>query len=171
MEQRGHGMLMLILALPTMLPFTPPGVAAIFAVPAALIALQLVLRRPNVWLPGALRRRSIETEQFRRIVDGSVATVARIERLLRPRLAALTDSFGEWLIGAAVLVIALLLALPIPLTNLPLGLSIVLLSLGLIQRDGAVVLAGGALAIGAALFIVLFGWSAMNGMLALIAGA
>lgn len=170
MEQRGHGMLMLLLALPTMLPFTPPGIGAIFALPAAMIALQLVFRRRHVWLPGALRRRSIETGQFRKIVEGTVPTIARIERLLKPRLTALTESFGEWLIGLSVLLIALLLALPIPLTNLPLGLSIALLSLGLIQRDGAVVLVGGVLAIGAALFIAMFGWQAIDGVLALIAG-
>jgi hypothetical protein len=170
MEQRGHGMLMLVLALPTLLPVNPPGVAAIVGLPAAFVALQLVLRRRHVWLPGFLRRRSVETGQFRTIVEKTAPHIARIERLLKPRLTVLTESAGEWLIGLCVLVIALLLALPIPFTNVPLGLTIVLLSLGLIQRDGVVVLIGAAIALGAAVFIATFGWSALNGLAAFVTG-
>ncbi len=65
---------------------------------------------------------------------------------------------------------ALLLALPIPFTNIPLGLAMALLSLGLIQRDGVVVLMGSAIAIGAAGFMATFGWQAFNGLLAAVAG-
>ncbi len=171
MEQRGHGMLMLVLALPTLLPVSPPGVAVVFGLPAAFVALQLVLNRQHVWIPGFLRRRSVETEQFRTTVEKTAPYIARIERLLKPRLAILTESVGEWLIGLSVLIIALLLALPIPFTNIPLGLAIVLLSLGLIQRDGVAALIGGAIGLGTAIFMFTFGWSAVRGIVALIAGA
>jgi hypothetical protein len=170
MQSRGHGMLMLVLSLPAMIPITPPGVGVVFGVPVAFVAAQLVLRRRYVWLPQALRRRSVTCEDFRHIIQRTLPYVVRIERLLKPRLAILTESVGECLIGLAVLVLALLLALPLPLTNIPLGLSIALLSLGLIQRDGLVVLIGSILAIATGMFIATFSWTAISGLVALVSG-
>jgi len=170
LRRRGHGMMMLVFALPTMLPFNPPGVAAVVGIPCAFVALQLLLRRQNVWLPKALRQRSVSREDFRKVVDKSLPAITRIERLLKPRLGFLTETIGEMLIGLSVLIIALLLALPIPFTNIPLGLAIALLSLGLIERDGLVVLLGSAVAIGTAIFIVMFGWQAMTQVVALVTG-
>ncbi|MEX1108669.1 MAG: exopolysaccharide biosynthesis protein [Dongiaceae bacterium] len=170
LESRSHGMLMLVLSLPSMIPITPPGVGVIFGVPIAFVAVQLILRRRHVWLPGFLRRRSMACEDFQRIIERALPHVARIERLLKPRLTILTESIGECLIGVAVLVLALLLALPLPLTNIPLGLAIALLSLGLIQRDGLVVLIGSILAIATGIFIVGFGWTAMASLVALVTG-
>ncbi|MEX0810505.1 MAG: exopolysaccharide biosynthesis protein [Dongiaceae bacterium] len=170
LQSRSHGMLMLVLSLPSMIPITPPGIGVIFGLPVAFVAVQLILRRRHVWLPGFLRRRSMTCEDFQRIIERALPHVARIERLLKPRLTILTESVGECLIGVAVLVLALLLALPLPLTNIPLGLAIALLSLGLIQRDGLVVLIGSIIAIATGVFIVVFGWTAMAGVVALVAG-
>jgi len=170
LESRSHGMLMLVLSLPSMIPITPPGVGVIFGLPIAFVAVQLILRRRHVWLPGFLRRRSMTCEDFQRIIERALPYVVRIERLLKPRLTILTESVGECLIGLAVLVLAFLLALPLPLTNIPLGLAIALLSLGLIQRDGVVVLIGSILAIATGIFIAAVGWTAMAGLVALIAG-
>jgi hypothetical protein len=170
LESRSHGMLLLVLALPAMIPITPPGVGVIFGIPIAFVAAQLILRRRYVWLPQALRQRSVTCEDFKSIVERSLPHVARIERLLKPRLTLLTGSIGECLIGAAVMVLALLLALPLPLTNIPLGLSIALLSLGLIQRDGLAVLIGSIAAIATGVFIVTFSWTAVAGLVALVTG-
>jgi hypothetical protein len=169
-ESRSHGMLLLVLSLPAMIPITPPGVGVIFGVPIAFVAAQLILRRRYVWLPQALRRRSVTCEDFKTIIERSLPHVARIERLLKPRLTILTQSVGECLIGAAVLVLALLLALPLPLTNIPLGLSIALLSLGLIQRDGLAVLIGSIAAIATGVFIATFSWAAVAGLVAMVTG-
>jgi hypothetical protein len=168
MEQRGHGMAMLVLSLPMLLPITPPGISAVVGLPTAFVALQLILRRPHVWLPGFLRRRSIETEKFRQVIDKTVRYVARVERLLKPRLNFLTESLAEPLIGIAVLLVALLLVLPIPFTNIPLGLSIALLSMGLIQRDGVALLIGGVIGIATGVPMFVFGWSAIRTVVAWI---
>ena len=37
------------------------GVSAVVGLPTVFVAMQLILRRPHVWLPGFLRRRSIAT--------------------------------------------------------------------------------------------------------------
>lgn len=168
LEQRGHGMAMLVLSLPMLLPITPPGVSAVVGLPTVFVAMQLILRRPHVWLPGFLRRRSIETERLRKVIEKTAPYVARVEKLLKPRLNVLTESLAETLIGVAVLLIALLLVLPIPFSNIPLGLAIALLSMGLITRDGVAVLIGGAIGIATAIFMFTFGWSAIHAVFAWI---
>lgn len=168
MEQRGHGMAMLVLSLPMLLPITPPGIAAIVGLPTAFVALQLVLQRRHVWLPGFVRRQSIEAGKFRNVIEKTASYVAGAEKLLKSRLGVLTEGIAESLIGAAALLIALLLVLPIPFSNIPLGLAIALLSMGLIARDGVAVLLGSAIGIGTAIFMFTFGWSAMSAVFAWI---
>lgn len=168
MEQRGHGMAMLVLSLPMLLPITPPGVSAVVGLPTVFVAMQLILRQPHVWLPGFLRRRSIETAKLRTVLEKTAPYVARVEKLLKPRLNILTESLAESLIGLAVLLIALLLVLPIPFSNIPLGLSIALLSMGLITRDGVAVLIGSTLGVATAIFMFTFGWSAVRAVFAWI---
>ena len=168
MEQRGHGMAMLVLSLPMLLPITPPGISAVVGLPTVFVAMQLILRQPHVWLPGFLRRRSIETEKLRTVVEKTTPYVARVEKLLKPRLYFLTEAIAEPIVGMAVLLIALLLVLPIPFSNIPLGLSIALLSMGLITRDGVAVLLGGAIGIATAIFMFTFGWSAIRTVFAWI---
>jgi hypothetical protein len=170
MRQRGHGMMMLIFALPAMLPINLPGVAAIFGIPAGFVALQLLLRREHVWLPRALRERSVTREDFQSVISRSLPYVERIERLLKPRLTVLTETLGECLIGLTVLVLSLLLALPIPFTNIPLGFSIALLSLGLIERDGLVVLIGTLVAMATGAFVFAVGWEATLEVVSLVTG-
>lgn len=162
MEQRGHGMAMLVLSLPMLLPITPPGVSAVVGLPTVFVAMQLILRQPHVWLPGFLRRRSIETEKMRPVIEKTLPYIARVEKLLKPRLSVLTEAISEPLIGVAVLLFALLLVLPIPFTNIPLGLSIALLSMGLITRDGVAVLLGSTIGVSTAIFMFTFGWSAIR---------
>ena len=67
----------------------------------------------------------------------------RVERrLLTPRLAALTSPAAERWIGGAIVVLAVVLSLPIVFGNQPPALAIALIALGLIEKDGAFVIAG-----------------------------
>ena len=61
---------------------------------------------------------------------------------MKPRWSALTSPAVERAIGLFALILALLLALPIPLTGIPLSAGLVLMGIGLIERDGVVVLGG-----------------------------
>ncbi len=67
----------------------------------------------------------------------------RLERFCRPRLALLTEPFGKVLIGLVVLVLGLVMILPIPfLGNMPPGFAASVIAIGVIERDGLVVLIG-----------------------------
>jgi hypothetical protein len=134
---RGYGVLMLVLALPGAVP----GISSIAAIPLALVAVQLAIGLPRPWLPRFLAARSLSRPDFARMVERVTPHLTRVERLLRPRLTALTGAIGERVMGLLCLILALLLIIPI-LVNLPLVVPIVLMSLAIIERDGAFAIAG-----------------------------
>ena len=132
---RAFGAFMLVFAAPNLLPL-PPGSSAVLGLPLIIVAAQLALGLRVLWLPEFIRRRSLPRETFRRLAGAVSAHLPRVERILRPRLAALTGPVPDRLIGLAVFVLAVILFLPIPGGNILPGLAITAFSLGLIERDG-----------------------------------
>ena len=161
---RGYGILIFILALPSVLPLYIPGVSALFGIPLALIALQMMLGLPRPWLPQALLRRPVRRQEFAKITNRILPWLLRLERLLKPRLPALTSVWAERAIGLLALVLALMLALPIPFTGIPLGAALALMGIGLLERDGLVLMAGvagGALAVAYSGLATFAAWEAV----------
>lgn len=137
---RAFGALMFVFAAPSILP-VPPGVSTILGTPLMFLSVQLMLGlRP--WLPSVVTRRSLTREDFQTLVRRLTPKLARAERLLRPRGRWLTRPPVENLLGLLCLVLAVILALPIPLGNTLPALAISLLALGLLERDGVWILAG-----------------------------
>lgn len=144
---RAFGIVMIILAFPNCLPL-PPGGSTLFGVLLMLVAVQVLFGRHRLWLPSVVRRRSVTREDFRKVVQKVAPILQRVERLCRPRLSWLAGGWAERLIGFVVIVLAIVIALPIPIVgNLPPAVIVGILSIGLIERDGAAVLAGLALAV------------------------
>ena len=161
---RGYGILIFILALPNVLPLYIPGLSALFGIPLALIALQMMLGLPRPWLPQSLLRRPLRRQEFARITHRILPWLLRLERLLKPRLPALTSLWAERAIGLFALVLALMLALPIPFTGIPLGAALALMGIGLLERDGLVLMAGaaaGALAVAYSGLATFAAWEAV----------
>jgi len=83
--------------------------------------------------------------RFERMVD---PWLARLERIVRPRMTAVLDHpLATIFTGLLLLLLGLLLALPIPLTNYVFGGLILLYALALLERDGALMLAAWGLGI------------------------
>jgi hypothetical protein len=141
-DSRAFGPLIVVFAAPNILPVALPGISAVLGAPLILLAWQLMLGRQRPWLPGILRRRSLARCDFERLVARIVPRLRRIERLLRPRLLALTGPVGKRLVGAAALLLSMIVFLPVPFGNAIPGVALVLLAAGLLGRDGGAVLAG-----------------------------
>jgi hypothetical protein len=142
LRHRAFGFTMLIFALPCCLPM-PPGIPTICGIALTIIALNLMAARRRLWLPAAIADKSLARADLRRIVDRLLPTMQRLERVCRPRLAALTEPPGKVLIGLVVLALGLVMILPIPfLGNMPPGAAAAVIALGVTERDGLVVLVG-----------------------------
>lgn len=134
---QGFGLLILLLALPNVVPGPMiPGFSVPFALAIGLLGLQLARGFPMPRLPGWLKRRSMPSERVRRFVLRTEPLLRRLERWLRPHPSGLTQGRGERLIGIVLVALSAVLALPVPFGNAPIGFSIIILALGLLEGDG-----------------------------------
>lgn len=140
MGDRAFGPLMLFFALPNILPM-PPGASGILGLPLIILATQLMLGR-KPWLPRIIARRSISRADLILMLDRAGNWLTTAEKLLKPRLMILVGPPAERVIGALCLILAIILALPIPFGNIPPAFAICLFCLGILERDGAWVIAG-----------------------------
>lgn len=161
--ERGFGALILMIALISLLPW-PPGSKLILSVPIILLSLELAFQRPSVWLPRWALGRSMPRKVFARGVGKAIRPIRFVERLSRPRLPWLTGEAADVATGAACVFLAVMMALPVPFGDMLPGVTLILFGLGIMQRDGVVVIlaALGTAACVAYLFLV---WRAV--MLAL----
>lgn len=158
---RGFGIAILVLALPNCI-FAPPGLGTITGLLIAVLAAQMMLGHEYPRLPAFLERRSIDRAALRKVIVTALPAVRGAERYARPRLRQLVTGRAERSLGGFMMVQALVVALPFPLTNWLPGVALAIVAVGLIERDGAAVLAGGIVGI-AALLLAL---SVVGGLLA-----
>ena len=136
--QRGFGVL-LFLAIP---PSFFPGVAAVIGSPVViLVGLHLLFRRPHVWLPGFLARRGPHRELIIHFEKRFDPWLKKLERWVKPRWEGFIDHpVASIYTGLLLVLLGLLLALPIPFTNVVFALLLLLISLALLERDGRLML-------------------------------
>jgi hypothetical protein len=142
---RGRAGLMLLFAVPNVLP-APPGLSGVLGLPLLYLSVQMMLDRVP-WLPGLIGDRAIPRDRFAQLVERVGPWLARAERLLRPRWSLLVGPWSERVVGAICLVLAAVLALPIPFGNMLPAFAICLLSLGILERDGVWVAVGSVVGI------------------------
>jgi hypothetical protein len=143
LHERAFGMAILIFILPNSLPMPGiPYVSMVTGIPICLFALQMLFGMSRPWLPQKLARREIPQRRVRVVWKKILPTFVRVEKFIRPRHLALTSQFAERLLALVILVLAVILVLPIPAGNLLPAWAIALLALGLMERDGRLVIAG-----------------------------
>jgi len=136
-----------------------------------LLAAQLVAGRDHIWLPMRWRNLQLAGPRQQRFLAGLMRLIRRLERISRPRLRFLFDHrlsnivFGVLVIAGCA---GAFLAPPFTgLDTLP-ALGVVLLSLGVLLEDFAIVAAG--LIVGAAGVVleIVLGSAAIKGISHLI---
>ena len=134
------GMFLFVSVLPGFVPI--PGFAGIVSGPlVVLIGLQLVLGLRKPWVPGFIGRRGPKRSTMVRFCDRIAPWLARLERMVRPRLQPLTSNrLANILTGVLLIGLGLLLALPLPMTNFVFAGTLLLFALALMERDGALLL-------------------------------
>ncbi len=140
MDGRAFGALLLIFAFPNILP-APPGLAGVLGLPLIYLSAQMMMAR-SPWLPPFIDRRALSRESFQSLINRANPFLERAERLLRARLMVLTSPLAERFLGALCLALSLVLVLPIPLGNLLPALSISVIALGVLERDGVWIIGG-----------------------------
>jgi hypothetical protein len=139
---RGFGVLLFVFALPNLVPLNIPLLSAVLGLPLVLLAVQLTYGRHEPWFPDWIKDRSFSRENFNAVVLRTLPALERIEGLLRPRLTVLLSWTGERLVGAALLILAVVLTLPIPFGNWLPAFAIAIIGLAIVEKDGIAVIFG-----------------------------
>jgi len=152
-----------ILAMPFLLPVTLPFMSTALGLPMLLIGIAVVLNRVP-WLPSRLLDHALPSATVQHVLERATRAADRFEHLVRPRLLALTDSALANSIHGVVLVIAVLVLMaPLPLVpfanTLP-AASVILLCLGMAERDGVLILLGHLATLVATAFVGTLLWLA-----------
>lgn len=157
--EQGLLMLCALLTLPFLLPVSIPGVSTVFGLAIILLSIGVALNR-TPWLPKRIMDRPIDAEKLVPALRKGREIVEKVERVIRPRIDVLTR--GAAMIrfnGLALVAGGALLMFPlglVPFSNTLPAFGILLLCIGMSQRDGLFVLAGyGMLAATVVYFAVL----------------
>jgi hypothetical protein len=144
--EKGFGLLLVVLSLPSALPIPAPGYSTPFGVVMALIALQMIGGRKAVWLPQGLGTIRIKPKLAKTMLNTASKFLSKIERYIRPRQKWIRGRIGQVSLAFIVLNMACLMMLPIPLTNTFPAMVIFMIGVGLSEEDG--LLAIGAFTVG-----------------------
>jgi hypothetical protein len=160
----------LLLGLPA-LPLPTGGATHLFLVIAALLAVQLIAGRHEVWLPQRWRGLSLAGEKQQRFLVSLTRFVRRLERLSRPRLAFLFRyRLADIVVGLLVIggSIAAFVAPPFTgLDTLP-ALGVVLLALAMLFEDALVAAVGLIVLVIGVVLEVALGAAAVQGISSLL---
>ena len=141
---RGYVLLVMLLALPFCTPVPLPGLSTPFGLIITIIGARLALGA-KPWLPSRLLDTRLPPAIFAKVFAFTRKIILAFERLLRPRLLWVTATpRREQLHGVPIVVCALmlLLPLPVPFSNIIPAWGIMLIAGGLLERDGAFIIAG-----------------------------
>lgn len=167
---RSHEMLLVFFTFPLCLPVPIPGVTTSIGIIATLIAFLLALGRPP-WLPARLATRTVSPQALEQICSKLLAALRRIERVVHPRWPSLSAPGLPAKVHSLYLValgLVVMLPVPLPLANMVAALPMLLVSLGLLERDGRFVIAGYVALIPCAIFyvgLILLGLEGMRQMM------
>ena len=141
LDERAFGFLLLLLALPCCLPFVYL-LPQIVALPMAALAFQLAAGGRHPWLPKKLHDRRFSIPAFQNVLDRTVKYGGWIVRIATPRLKPVTGRLAHRIVGGLLIIPILSILTPFPLTNTLPGIGVAIAALGLIERDGLLVIGG-----------------------------
>jgi hypothetical protein len=144
---RGLGVLIAIFAIPNVLPSAVPFGNTVFGIFPLVFAFHLVCGFDRLMLPASIANRSISAGSFKALVPRMAAVLAWFERLLKPRFPGVTGRNVERVVGAICMVLALITMVPIPFAHNVPAVALVLIGLGLIERDGLAIVIGAAIGV------------------------
>lgn len=159
LDERAFGLALLLFALPSSVPFVYV-LPQVLSLPMLALAGQMAAGRESPWLPRKMWERRFELAPIKAVIERCEPYTRWFEKIARPRLTAVTGRMGSRIIGALLLIPAFSILVPLPATNAVPAMGISVASLGLIERDGVLVILGLMVGIGWVVLLLVFGLSA-----------
>lgn len=155
--RRSFGIILLLLGLLACLP----GVSSVVGVLIAIPAYQMIIARGGPAFPKLLMARTFRKKRLAATLAKAVPVLRFLERFIRPRWHTPFETTKR-VVGGAVLLVGCLLFIPIPLSNLPPGLAIVLLAFAYLEEDGVLLCTSLLIIVVLLLIAAAIAWQAAN---------
>lgn len=142
MGDEGHAILLIFLGLPYLQPIPIPGLSTVFGLLTCLVATCHYLRRPP-YLPERFQNYEVSAELISKITNVAESIWKKIGKYIHCRWSFFFEHPFWRFINILVFVtnsILLALPLPIPLSNFFPNVAIMILALGLMEKDGLFVI-------------------------------
>jgi hypothetical protein len=166
-EEKAFALVFVLLMGVPALPLPTGGATHVFEIVTALLALQLIVGRDEIWLPQRWRRLQLAGPGRQKFLNGLMKMIRWLERFSKPRFRFLFNHrlssivFGVLVLGGTVGAFA---APPFTgLDTLP-SLGVVLLSLAVLLEDFVVAVIAIAIGVGGVILEVVLGKAAIKGI-------
>ena len=157
MGERSFGLVLLLLSVFGLLPRASAFVAVLLMVPA----IQMLLARSGPVFPRGVRCRRFEARRLAALLRYVIPVLRWLERFVRPRWTTPAE-VTKRVVGGIVLLLSAGLLAPVPLSNVPPALAIMLIAFAYLEEDG--LLLCGALVIAFVMVgvVLLAAWETMS---------
>jgi hypothetical protein len=156
---RGFGLLLLVLSLPSALPVPAAGYSVPFGLLLLVLALQMLIGKERPVFPARLERVKMSSSFAARLLKGAAWIFRKLEWVIRPRMRWVGRRAGRILMGLLVMSMAILMMIPIPLTNTFPAFVIFLIGIGLTEDDGLFAIGACVVGVLAVLLYVALVWA------------
>jgi hypothetical protein len=147
----------LVLVAPFLFPVSIPGSSLPFGLAILLINVGIILKRHPL-IPKVIMEYKISQNNMLKILNGMSTVLTKFEKITKPRLTVLAGTDNIFYVNSSLIIfcsLLLMLPLPVPLTDFLPAYSILFLTLGSIERDGYLILAGYSLAVVTTVYFLL----------------
>lgn len=157
-EGRGFYLVVILLALPFIVPVSIPGFSTVLGLSIALLSFKLAFgAEPR--LPKFLGNRRLSPPMQKKVIGASVKLLCFVEKMVKPRRTPwMTTRPVRFANAMLMTLMGLLLALPFPplppFTNSLPCYSIIFLAVGMMEEDGVTIWLAYAVCLGSMIYLV-----------------
>ena len=135
LQNQGMGIWIVLLALPSALPIPAMGYSTPFGLVLAYLSIRLIQGKTQFTIPKKWGNKAFKLPA--KIMTQAIRFLKLIEHFVHPQRFSFANRFFKRpIVGINMLVLSIIMALPIPLTNTVPALLILLFGLGLMENDG-----------------------------------
>ncbi len=157
--ERGISIIIALLVLPFLFP-VPPGLSGVIGIACFCLAIQIALGKKTPWLPKFVAQFKFPRSLSHNLLKNLRRITVWSEKITRPRWQQLTNSIHTQRInGFCIAWLSILLMSPIPFTNPPPAIAILLLTVATLEADGLLMWIGYFFTLLNTIFFALIGYA------------
>lgn len=131
---RTFGMLLMLVAIFSIVPL----VSLIAGLLVASLGVQMALGMRHPWIPERILDRRLPASHVRNALLTFAPRVRSMERFIRPRWQFSEAPIVDRINGIVITLLGCIIMLPLPFTNLPPAFIVIVMGVGLMERDGLI---------------------------------